>query len=53
MKQLNKKATATFTKIVQGLNEPGDAKRIGDKSSGFMPLSVECVDTWGRGSSIR
>ena len=49
MKHLTKQATSIFNKCIDGLKEPGDHRRIGDADSGFMPLIVECVDTWGQG----
>lgn len=49
MKHLSKQATSIFNKCIDGLKEPGDHRRIGDADSGFMPLIVECVDTWGLG----
>ena len=49
MKHLTKQATSIFNKCIDGLKEPGDHRRIGDADTGFMPLIVECVDTWGLG----
>lgn len=49
MNHLSKTATTIFNKCINGLKEPRDHRRIGDADSEFMPLIVECVDTWGLG----
>lgn len=49
MKHLSKTATTIFNKCINGLKEPGEHRRIGDADAGFMPLIVECVETWGLG----
>ena len=49
MKHLSKQATSIFNKCIQGFKELGDHRRIGDADTGFMPLIIECVDTWGLG----
>ena len=49
MKHLSQQATSIFNKCINGLNAPGDSRRIGDGDTGYMPLIVECVDTWGQG----
>lgn len=49
MKCLAKQATNIFTKCTSGLATPGDHRRIGDADSGYMPLCVECIGTWGNG----
>ncbi len=49
MKHLSKQATSIFNQCIDGLNEPGDSKRIGNGDAGFMPIIVECIDTWGLG----
>ena len=40
MKALNAKSTAKFFKLNEGLNEPGESKRIANNDS-FMPVVVE------------
>lgn len=49
MNFLGVKAAKTFCSIVNGLREPGDSRRIGDGSNGYMPLSVECIEICSRG----
>lgn len=49
MNFLGVKAAKTFCSIVSGLCEPGDNRRIGDGSNGYMPLSVECIEICSRG----
>ena len=44
MKAINKTAQKTFEKVIDGLNEPGDAKKI-DNSSAFMKVSVDFLFT--------
>ncbi|MCE3019143.1 MAG: hypothetical protein LW870_25160 [Pirellula sp.] len=46
MKSLNKKSAAIFSKCIADLLEPGESRRIGDASNGFMPLCVECIARW-------
>jgi hypothetical protein len=42
MKHLNQKATQVFLKLVEGLNDVGDSKKI-DNSTGFMAVHVEII----------
>ncbi len=49
MNCLGVKAATTFCSIVNGLREPGDSRRIGDGSNGYMPLSIECIEICSHG----
>ncbi len=49
MNFLGVKAARVFCSIVNGLHEPGDNRRIGDGSNGYMPLSVECIEICSHG----
>lgn len=43
MRALNKTATNILTKILDGVREPGDSKKIDNAQGVFMTLCVECV----------
>ena len=49
MKYLTKQATSIFRNCIAGLDTVGNHRRIGEADSGYMPLSVECIGTWGTG----
>lgn len=41
MLKLNKKATAVFRTLIDGLQKPGDARKINNAGAGIMPVSVD------------
>ena len=43
MKNLNQKATKVFMLLVDGLKEPGDAKKIDNTNGAFMTVHVELI----------
>lgn len=44
MKELNKKATAIFRRLIEGLDQPGANRKIDNATGGIMAVSVEVVD---------
>lgn len=42
MKHLNQKATQVFLKLLEGLNDVGDSKKV-DNATGFMAVHVEII----------
>lgn len=47
MKTLNKSASRTFAKLLQGLQLPGDARKIDTANGSFMPVSVDFLANEG------
>jgi len=45
MRKLNQKSTAIFNKLTEGLNEPGDHKKIDNTNGSFMPVVIEHIGT--------
>jgi len=45
MRKLNQKSTAIFNKLIDGLNEPGDHKKIDHTNGAFMPAIIEHIGT--------
>jgi hypothetical protein len=43
MKKLTQKAAQVFLKLIEGLNEPGDSKKIDNTNGAFMPVHVELL----------
>lgn len=50
MKFLSGTAAKTFAKVIDGLKEPGDAKKIDTSKGAFMPV---CVDFLGKEGGTR
>ena len=44
MKSLNPKAQAIFDKLIDGLKNPGDSRKIDNSNGAFMAVHVECID---------
>lgn len=45
IKAINKAATKTFLKLVEGLKTPGTSKKVGKEGDPFMAVCVEFLDT--------
>ena len=43
MKSLNKRAEAIFRQLIEGLENPGDHRKIDNASGSFMPLSIDVL----------
>jgi len=43
MKSLNPKATKVFLRLIDGLQKPGDAKKIDNANGAFMAVHVELI----------
>lgn len=44
MKPLNEKATVVMNILTEGLNEPGDHKKIDNGGKSIMPVCIECIE---------
>lgn len=44
MKVMNERATAVMNILIEGLIEPGQAKKIDNAGKSIMPVFVECID---------
>ena len=53
MKSINKKALRIFSKLVEGIDKPGDHKRVDNCDSAFMPVVIECVGIPDFGDAMR
>lgn len=45
MRKLNQKSTAIFNKLIEGLNKPGDHRKIDNANGAFMPAVIEHIGT--------
>ncbi len=52
MKALSQTSTKIFERIVDGLKEPGDHKKLDNAPGAFMALSVVLIDQWPEGNII-
>ena len=54
MDYLNKTAEKIFNTLIEGLKEPGEARKIDNTEGTFMPVHVEIIDqsTYGKHVSI-
>ena len=52
MKILNEKAERTFRVLIEGLAEPGDARKIDNGGKGIMPVSVDFLQRNADGSCL-
>ncbi len=43
MKSLGKRAEAIFRQLIDGLNEPGDHRKIDNSGGTFMPLNIDVL----------
>ena len=43
MKPINQKARAILTKLLEGIAEPGDSRKLNNAPKTYMALCVECI----------
>jgi hypothetical protein len=46
MKSISQKARAILSRLIAGLDNPGDAKKLDNAPGAYMALCVECIAPW-------